>query len=61
MVVTKVLTVPSFPLHKACVLQPTEAVAAALVHAYPEGSKSHDQDGWLPIHCACFYGANESH
>jgi ankyrin repeat protein len=47
------------PLHKACVLQPTEAVAAALVHAYPEGSKSHDQDGWLPIHCACFYGANE--
>jgi ankyrin repeat protein len=40
-------------------LQPTEAVAAALVHAYPEGSKSHDQDGWLPIHCACFYGANE--
>jgi ankyrin repeat protein len=47
------------PLHKACVLQPTEAAAAALVDAYPEGSISKDQDGWLPIHCACFYGANE--
>jgi len=47
------------PLHKACVLAPTEAVISALTHAYPDGARSKDQDGWLPIHCASFYGADE--
>jgi len=48
------------PLHKACVLQPTQATIQALLTAYPEAATAKDQDGWLPIHCACFYGANDS-
>lgn len=47
------------PLHKACVLSPPESVVESLVAAFPEGAKSKDQDGWLPIHCACFYGASQ--
>eukprot|EP00957_Ditylum_brightwellii_P186075 14167452-Ditylum_brightwellii.AAC.1 len=48
------------PLHKACVLQPHETVVESLIASYPEGAKSRDQDGWLPLHCACFYGAAHS-
>lgn len=47
------------PLHKACVLNPPEAIIESLVAAHPEGAKSRDQDGWLPIHCGSFYGASQ--
>jgi len=48
------------PLHKACVLTPTETVVGSLLESYIEGAKARDQDGWLPLHCACFYGASEA-
>lgn len=44
------------PIHKACVLQPPLTVIQALLQAYPMGCMKTDQDGWLPIHCAGFYG-----
>jgi len=48
------------PLHKACVLQPSNELIQALLTSYADGVRAKDQDGWLPIHCACFYGAEES-
>jgi hypothetical protein len=44
------------PIHKACVLQPPLSVIQSLLQVYPMGSIKTDQDGWLPIHCAAFYG-----
>ena len=40
-------------------LQPPASLVTALLTSYPDGAKSSDQDGWLPIHCAAFYGASQ--
>jgi ankyrin repeat protein len=46
------------PMHAVCIFRAPLEVLEALIHAHPEGPKSRDDQGMLPIHLACRNGAS---
>ena len=46
------------PIHQACICDPSTAVLASLMDAYPKGVCETDHQKRLPIHLACIHGAS---
>lgn len=48
----------NFPLHVALGYQAPDTVVLALLQHYPDATRQHGSDDWLPLHVAAMYGCS---